>query len=115
MTKDGIIYDKSVYRVDVEVSWTATKIAGVTTNEANIDKVTVTQIKDSDGNSIASPTSTVVNLSGGVYSVAEFYNETEPYTLPSTGGSGTQIYTICGLALMSTALIIGKKRGKKIC
>ncbi|MFI3114776.1 MAG: LPXTG cell wall anchor domain-containing protein [Clostridia bacterium] len=115
-SEPGIIKDKSVYQIEVDVTLKKTGTDSYS-YKADISEVRVTQIVDENGNeiSISARKTNKIESVDDTYAIASFYNETEKYTLPSTGGSGTQIYTICGLALMSTALIIGKKRGNKIC
>lgn len=112
ITEDkDVIFDQSVYKIEVDVTRAETNVGYYT---AKIDSVRVTQIVDSNGVAIVSTAQKPTILSdSSSYEVATFYNETKPITLPSTGGNGKQIYTICGLILISTAIIIGKKRGIK--
>lgn len=60
-----------------------------------VDPVAVVVTKDSYD---ATPTATIVNVMGPL--------------IPETGGYGTLIYTIAGLGLMGSALVIGLKKGR---
>lgn len=100
----GIIFDRSIYEIIVEVD-----------SSINFTSIKITQTHDENGDEIASPTSDTFtnNFDSLPWSdYITFNNETEPFVLPITGGIGTQIYTITGSILLVSVILITIKSRK---